>query len=52
MEPFEERLEAVGDYRQQARDFLARSWVYLQEDDLHQASVKRAGLLAPGWPKP
>ena len=37
MEPFG---EAVEDYRQQARDFLSRSWDYLDENDLHQASEK------------
>ena len=48
MEPFEdEQLEAVGDYRQQARDFMARSWVYLRNDDLHQASEK--GWAAGAW---
>ncbi|MYC30266.1 MAG: hypothetical protein F4X65_09275 [Chloroflexi bacterium] len=59
MEPFDEQLEAVEDYRQQARDFMARSWVYLQEDDLHQASEKgwaagawmaKAVAEAHGWP--
>ncbi|MDE2779291.1 MAG: hypothetical protein OXI91_06400 [Chloroflexota bacterium] len=46
MEPFDEQLEAVEDYRQQARGFLARSWVYLREDDLHQASEKGWGAAA------
>jgi len=46
MEPFDEQLDAVEDYRQQARDFMARSWVYLQEDDLHQASEKGWGAAA------
>ena len=46
MEPFDEQLEAVEDYRQQAREFLARSWVYLREDDLHQASEKGWGAAA------
>ena len=60
MEPFEdEQLEAVGDYRRQARDFMARSWVYLRDDDLHQASEKgwaagawmaKAVTEAHGWP--
>ncbi len=60
MEPFEdERPEAVEDYRRQARDFLARSWVYLRDDDLHQASEKgwaagawmaKAVAEAHGWP--
>ena len=47
MEPFEEQLEAVEDYRQQARDFLARSWSYLENNDLHQASEK--GWAAGAW---
>ena len=46
MEPFDEQLDAVEDYRQPARDFMARSWVYLQEDDLHQASEKGWGAAA------
>ena len=46
MEPFDEQLEAVEDYRQQARDFLVRSWAYLREDDLHQASEKGWGAAA------
>ena len=59
MEPFEERLEAVGDYRQQSREFMARSWAYLEDDDLHQASEKgwaagawmaKAVAEAKGWP--
>ena len=47
MEPFDELREAVGDYRQQAREFLARSWAYLEENDLHQASEK--GWAAGAW---
>ena len=59
MEPFEQRLEAVGDYRQQAREFLVRSWDYLEVNDLHQASGKgwaagawmaKAVAEAHGWP--
>lgn len=60
MEPFEdEQLEAVEDYRRQARDFMARSWVYLRSDELHQASEKgwdagawmaKAVAEAHGWP--
>ena len=47
MEPFDEQQEAVSDYRRQARDFLSKSWVYLQEDDLHQGSEK--GWAAGAW---
>ena len=36
----------VDDYRQQARDFLAKSWGYLDGDDLHQASEKGWGAAA------
>lgn len=60
MEPFEdEQLEAVEDYRRQARDFIARSWVYLRSDELHRASEKgwdagawmaKAVAEAHGWP--
>ena len=46
MEPFEPDPEAVGDYRQQARAFLAKSHQYLEEDDLHQASEKGWGAAA------
>ena len=37
---------AIADYRRQARDFLARSWEYLADDDLHQASEKGWGAAA------
>ncbi len=46
MEPFEPDFVAVGDYRQQARAFLAKSRQYLAEDDLHQASEKGWGAAA------
>lgn len=46
MEPFGERLAAVDDYRQQAREFLAHSLRYLEENDLHQASEKGWGASA------
>ena len=36
----------VEDYRQQARDFLSKSWEYLAGDDLHQASEKGWGAAA------
>ncbi len=38
--------KSVEDYRQQARDFLAKSWEYLDGDDLHQASEKGWGAAA------
>ena len=37
---------AVADYRQQARDFLAKAHEYLALDDLHQASEKGWGAAA------
>ena len=46
MEPFEPDVEAVADYRQQARVFLTKSRQYLAEDDLHQASEKGWGAAA------
>lgn len=46
MEPFEPDVEAVADYRQQARVFLTKSRQYLEEDDLHQASEKGWGAAA------
>ncbi len=46
MEPFDPDFAAVGDYRQQARAFLAKSRQYLAEDDLHQASEKGWGAAA------
>lgn len=59
MEPFDDQQEAVVDYRQQAREFMSRSWGYLEENDLHQASEKgwaagawmaKAVAEAHGWP--
>ena len=38
--------EAIEDYKQQARDFLAKSWEYLATGDLHQASEKGWGAAA------
>ena len=38
--------EATADYRQQARQFLAKSREYLTEGDLHQASEKGWGAAA------
>ena len=46
LEPFEQDSEAVADYRQQARIFLAKSQEYLGEGDLHQASEKGWGAAA------
>ena len=40
MQPFEEPEEVVSDYRQQSREFMAKSRHYLTEDDLHQAAEK------------
>ena len=47
IEPFESGGNAVVDYRQQARTFLARSRDYLAEGDLHQAAEKGWG--AGAW---
>ena len=38
--------EAIDDYKQQARDFLAKSQEYLAAGDLHQASEKGWGAAA------
>ena len=38
--------ETINDYRQQAREFLAKSRQYLADDDLHQASEKGWGAAA------
>ncbi len=38
--------EAIDDYKQQARDFLAKGWEYLAAGDLHQASEKGWGAAA------
>ena len=46
MEPYEQSDTAVADYRQQARDFLGKSRVYLESGDLHQASEKGWGAAA------
>ena len=43
MEPYD---QVVGDYRQKAREFLAKSRQYLADDDLHQASEKGWGAAA------
>ena len=39
-------VEAVADYVNQARDFLAKSREYLTQGDLHQASEKGWGAAA------
>ena len=41
-----ENREAVSDYQEQARDFLAKSRGYLAANDLHQASEKGWGAAA------
>ena len=43
IEPFD---DAVGDYRQQARQFMVKSRQYLADGDLHQASEKGWGAAA------
>ena len=43
IEPFD---DAVGDYRQQARQFMLQSRQYLADGDLHQASEKGWGAAA------
>ena len=43
IEPFD---DAVGDYRQQAREFMLKSRQYLEDGDLHQASEKGWGAAA------
>ena len=46
MEPYEQSSDAVVDYRQQSRTFLAKSRDYLAEGDLHQAAEKGWGAAA------
>jgi hypothetical protein len=46
IEPFNEPAAAIADYRQQAREFLAKSRQYLADDDLHQAAEKGWGAAA------
>ena len=43
IEPFD---DAVGDYRQQAQEFMLKSRQYLADGDLHQASEKGWGAAA------
>ena len=47
MEPFEQDLESIADFRQQSRVFLERARNYLNDGDLHQASEK--GWDAAAW---
>ncbi len=58
MQPYDELMETIEDYRLQSREFLERSRRYLAEDDLHQASEKgwgaaawmtKAAATAQGW---
>ena len=58
MEPYEQEDYAISDYREQAREFLSQSRLYLTEGKLHQASEKgwgaaahmaKAVALAKGW---
>ena len=46
MEPFDRSNDAVTDYRQQSREFLAKAREYLANDDLHQAAEKGWGAAA------
>ena len=43
MEPYEQPVNAVADYRQQSRAFLVKGREYLADGDLHQASEKGWG---------
>ena len=46
MQPYDELIETIEDYRLQSREFLAKSRTYLADDDLHQASEKGWGAAA------
>ena len=46
MEPYEYGSAVVADYRQQSREFLAKSREYLENGELHQASGKGWGAAA------
>lgn len=46
MQPYDELMETIEDYRLQSREFLERSRRYLTEDELHQASEKGWGAAA------
>ena len=43
MEPYEQDVNAITDYREQSRLFLARARQYLADDDFHQAAEKGWG---------
>ena len=47
MEPFDQDGNAVADYRQQSREFLAKGREYLAAGDWHQAAEKGWG--AASW---
>ncbi len=58
MQPYDEFIETITDYRLQSREFLAKRRTYLADDDLHQASEKgwgaaawmtKAVAIAQGW---
>ena len=46
MQPYDELIATIEDYRLQSREFLAKSRTYLADDDLHQASEKGWGAAA------
>ena len=46
MQPYDEFIVTIEDYRLQSREFLAKSRTYLADDDLHQASEKGWGAAA------
>ena len=46
MQPYDELIETIENYRLQSREFLAKSRAYLADDDLHQASEKGWGAAA------
>ena len=46
MEPYDRDDAVVADYREQSREFLAKSRNYLEDGDLHQAAEKGWGAAA------
>ena len=46
MEPYDYEYDAVADYRQQSREFMAMAREYLANGSLHQASEKGWGAAA------
>ena len=46
MQPYDEFIETIEDYRLQSRESLAKSRTCLANDDLHQASEKGWGAAA------